>query len=251
MQGPTLQDLKVNMSNRAQLVNGEWYHLILRSVGDTTIFVDEEDRYRGIFSIYEFNNSNAVNIWVRRQQRKAEKAIELLLGPTSQSLELPQDKRDKLLEIGAFCFMPNHIHLLARQIQDNGISRFMQKAGTGYAAYFNKKYHRKGHLFNRFKAVYIKDDIQLKNVFVYIHANPLSLIEPGWKENGIVNQKKAIEFLETQYRWSSFFDYLYKKNFPTVTTRDFMLEIMSGNLGCRDSVRDWIKYKNGVDFILE
>jgi len=143
--------------------------------------------------------------------------------------------------------MPNHIHLLLRQLKDDGISRFMQKVGGGYANYFNKKYNRKGHLFNKFKSVYITDDDQLKTVFAYIHTNPLSFPEPGWKENGIKDENKAIKFLEEEYRWSSHFDYLGKKNFPSVTNRDFISEIMGGEQGCRDTTRDWVKYKKDIN----
>jgi len=142
--------------------------------------------------------------------------------------------------------MPNHLHLLLKQTKDNGISKFMQKVGTGYANYFNKKYNRMGHLFQgRFRAVHIKDDEQLKNIFVYVHANPISLIEPNWKEKGIRNPEKAIKFLET-YKWSSYLDYIGKKNFPSVSRRKFISEVMGGSDDCKESVNDWIKYKNQI-----
>ena len=239
------------------LVNGEIYHVVLRAVGDTSIFNDKNDLYRGIFSLYEFNNSNSVSIWLRRQQRKKEKLIErtatnitkiarsdltTLQGLTSQGLQVAPE-RNLFVEILAFCLMPNHIHLLLRQIKDKGISQFMQKLGTGYAVYFNKKNDRKGHLLNKFKAIHIKTTKQLQNGFVYCHTNPLSLIEPGWKEKGIEDLDKAIKFLEKGYRWSSLPDFIGKKNFPSVTVRDFLLEVMGGEEGCRNSVRDWIRYK--------
>ena len=93
--------------------------------------------------------------------------------------------------------MPNHVHLLLRQLKDSGIFKFMKKFGSGYGRYFNKKYNRKGYVFqNRFLAVPIKTDKQLKVVFAYIHANPVSLIEPKWKERGIKNFNKVIKFIE-------------------------------------------------------
>ena len=254
MEGRTFQFN--NMGKRPDLVNGELYHISDRAVGDSVIFKDEGDYYRGIFSCYEFNNVNPVDIWLRRRQRKEEKLKEkaqTLEGPTFQNFQsatqsdliLPQ--RDLLVEILVFCFMPNHIHLILRQLKDCGISQFMQKIG-GYSKYFNEKYDRKGHLFNRFNAVHIKTDEQLRSVFIYDQINPVSLIEPGWKENGIKNSKKAIKFLEEEYRWSSFFDYLGKKNFPSVTVRDFLFEVMGGPEGCKQTIRDWIEYKSFKDF---
>lgn len=252
-------ELKMTIQ-RPQLVNDEIYHTIIRAVGDTVVFDGEKDFYRGIFSIYEFNNANSVSIWLRRQQRKKEKAIEksitkLLRSHTSQYLEqLELDKREKMVEVLSFSFMPNHLHLLLRQIKDNGISRFMQKVGTGYANYFNQKYNRKGHLFSRFRVIHIKTEEQLKNAFVYVHTNLISLIEPGWKEKGIKNPKKVIEFLENNKR-HSYLDYLGKKNFSSVTQRDFLLEALGGVGGCREAVENWVKYKKEMkdfgDVVLE
>lgn len=242
-------------TQRPQLVNDEIYHIVLLAVGDTVIFNNENDFYRGIFSLYEFNNSNPVDIWLRRKQREKEKIIEKALKDLEGRTLQAAPERDLLVEILIFCLMPNHIHLLLRQLKNGGISRFMQKVGTGYAVYFNHKYGRKGHLFSRFKAIHVKTNEQLQNVFVYGHTNPLSLIEPGWKENGIENPDKAIKFLEEDYRWSSFFDFLGKKNFPSLTTRKFLLQIMGGENGCREAVRNWIMHKTELkdfgDIILE
>ena len=215
-----------------QLVNDEIYHIVLRAVGDSLVFRDENDYYRGIFSIYEFNNKKLIEIRKRREERKKEKA----------SGSLTPAERELFVEILAFCFMPNHIHLLVRQLKDNGISQFMQKVGGGYANYFNKKYNRKGHLFSQFRAIYIETDEQLHTVFVYIHANCISLIEPGWKENGIENPEKVIKFLNN-FKWSSYQDYIGQKNFLSVTEREFMLETMGGQQGCRESLENWAKYK--------
>ncbi|MBU2539601.1 transposase [Patescibacteria group bacterium] len=227
---------------RPELINNEIYHVVIRAVGDTVVFKNERDFYRGIFSIYEFNNSNSVEIWLRRQQRKKEKLLEssgqTLGRHTSQCL----DKREKTVEVFAFSFMSNHLHLLLKQLKDNGITQFMKKVGGGYAKYFNDKYSRKGHLFSRFQVVHIKTDEQLKNVFTYIHTNRISIIEPGWKEAGIKNPEKVIEFLEND-KWHSYPDYLGKKNFPSVTEREFLLDIMNGAEGCREFINNWIKYK--------
>lgn len=219
---------------RPQLVNGEIYHIVLRGVGDSLIFRNINDYYRGIFSLYEFNTTNPVTIRERRKIRAKEKQL---------NKGLSSDTRDLLVEILAFWFMPNHIHLLVKQLKEGGITQFMRKFGTGYATYFNKKYNRKGHLFqNRFQAVHIKDNEQLKTVFVYIHTNGISLIEPKWREIGIKNPKKVIKFLGN-YKWSSYLDYIGKKNFPSVTQRNFLLKVMGGKKGCKNFVEGWIKYK--------
>ncbi len=223
---------------RSQLVNGEIYHIVLRGSSDSLIFKNKDDYYRGIFSLFEFNDEHAVLIRNRRRNRLRAKK----LGDKDFSAV-----RKTMVEILAFCFMPNHIHLLIRQIKNNGISNFMKKFGTGYALYFNKKYKRQGHLFqSKFKDIRIKSDEQLGAVFNYIHTNPVSLIDPDWKEKGTRNPRKAINFLSSGYKWSSYPDYIGKKNFPSVTERDFLSETMNGLMGCKESVEGWIKYKKGV-----
>jgi len=229
---------------RPQLVSDEIYHISSRAVGDTVIFDSEDDFYRGIFCIYEFNTGTPVEILKKRLARNRFKTRQKAtkLGGRRTSAQLQPDGRDRLVDILAFSFMPNHLHLILRQIKDNGISNFMKKVNGGYAKYFNEKYKRKGHLFSKFYPVHIKDNNQLKSGFVYVHTNLISLVEPGWKEKGIENPEKVIEFLENNKR-HSYPDYLGKKAFPSVTERDFLLEAMGGEEGCRAEVGVWVKYK--------
>jgi putative transposase len=70
--------------------------------------------------------------------------------------------------------MPNHFHLLLRQKDQGDIEKFMRSLTIGYAMYFNKKYKRRGPIFeSRYKAVRIHDDPQLTHVSRYIHLNPV------------------------------------------------------------------------------
>ncbi|MEW5805150.1 MAG: transposase [Patescibacteria group bacterium] len=209
---------------------------MLRGTGEELIFKDQDDYYRGIFSIFEFNTTKPVEIAIQRRKRKIQK----------NKGEQFSDDRDLLVEILAFCFMPNHIHLLLYQKKDGGITNFMRKFGAGYASYFNKRHKRKGHLFQgRFRAVHIQDESQLRTVFVYIHCNPLSLIEPSWKEKGIKQTIKSTEFLEN-FKWSSYQDYIGKNNFPSVTQKDFLVNAILGKGGGRNLVRNWIRYKKDL-----
>jgi len=146
---------------KQQFVNGEIYHVMARRIGENLLFKDIDDYYRGIFSIYEFNTSDLVTI---RERRRIRAKIKKINKVNNNSISII-DPRDLFVEILAFCFMPNHIHLLLRQIQDRGISKFMQKFGAGYSAYFKEKYNlqRKGHFFQgRFVSVHIKTNEQLK-----------------------------------------------------------------------------------------
>lgn len=228
---------------KEQFSNNELYHVTLRAIDDNLIFKDIDDYYRGIFSIYEFNDSKSVTIQERRRVRKVFKN-KIYRGRTSIDFV---DDRDRVVDILCFCFMPNHIHLLLRQIKDNGTTEFMRKIGTGYGGYFNRRYARKGHVFqNAFDAVHIESDEQLKIVSAYIHTNPLSLIYPKWKETRIKNPDEAINFLEN-YRWSSYLDCIGIKNFPSVTQRGLIVDLMNGSEGCKEFIKIWIEYKGELE----
>jgi putative transposase len=232
---------------KEEFTNGEVYHIIIRAIDDNLIFKDTSDYFRGIFSIYEFNNSKRVTIQAKRRLRIAFKKLLEKADRHRVSIKTPEfvDERDKMVEVLAFCFMPNHIHLLLKQIKDGGISKFMQKNGIGLGKYFNTKYQRKGHVFqDTFKAVHIEGENQFMIVVSYIFTNPVALVEPGWKENGIRNHsvKEVLKFLEN-YKWSSYQDCIGIQNFKYVTQRDFLMQVVGGEQGCKNVIKNWVESK--------
>jgi len=100
--------------------------------------------------------------------------------------------------------------LLLREVIDGGVSLFMQKVGTGYTMFFNKKYERIGTLFSsRFKALHIGTDQYLQRAANYIHANAAELYEPRWKD-GIIQDRKKLKEKLLAYQFSSLLDYEYE-----------------------------------------
>ena len=221
-------------SKRPQIVVGEIYHIVIKAVEGLKLFRDEKDYFRMIHDLFEFNDERAVSSNFRMSQKSK------LAG------NLMNKKRNMLVEILAFCLMSNHVHLLVRQFKDGGISKFMRKIGAGYSAYHNRKYRRAGHVFQgRYKIVHIANDNQLKAVFVYIHTNPVAILFPGWKKNGIKtkNLERVIVFLEKEYRWSSYPDYLGNKNFPSISVREWLINEMGGVKEFKRFVNDWLQTK--------
>ena len=103
--------------------------------------------------------------------------------------------------------MPNHFHLLLRQKLPGGITKFMNKLGTGYSMYFNTKYDHSGVLSQgRFKSVHIDTEEYFRYIFSYVHLNPLVLVEPNW-EMGIWKDKSAAQEFLQNYKYSSLYDY--------------------------------------------
>lgn len=124
---------------------------------------------------------------------------------------------------------------------EDGIFRLMKRTNMGYAHYFNGKYERRGALFEgRYKCIPVSTDAHFIHIPYYIHFNPLDLKFPEWRERNLKDYKKAVNFLE-RYRWSSHLDYLGKKNFPSVTSREFLLEFFGGSEGYQKSIVQWLK----------
>ena len=100
--------------------------------------------------------------------------------------------------------MPNHFHLLLREVADGGVTSFMRRLGTAYTMYFNIKRDRTGNLFMRpFRSKHIKDDRYFQQVINYLHCNPAELFEPRWK-SGEVKDLKSLQGTLLAYSYSSF-----------------------------------------------
>lgn len=211
----------------------EIYHILNRGVDKRKIFLGEQDYFRFIHDLFEFNDQELANTssYYFFQQSK----YGVLRGSHIR------EPRKLLVNIHAFCLMPNHYHLLLSPRVENGIPKFMQKLGAGYVRYFNQKYDRKGTLFeSKYKSILVKHEPHFYHLPYYIHFNPLDLKFSEWRKGELKNYKEAIKFLEN-YRWSSHLDYIGKKNFPSVTNRNFLLKVFEDNKGYQNSIRRWLK----------
>ena len=217
---------------RAKPSSGEIYHIYNRGVEKRRVFLDDEDRLRFIHDLFEFNDIEpAPNLTYHIGHKQ------------SKEVGLPKNRkrRQLIVELIAFCLMPDHYHLIVRQKTDNGITEFMRKLGTGYTNYFNKKYQRVGHLFQgKYKSVRIVTESHFIHLPYYIHLNPLDLIAPSWRERKLKNYREAVSFLNN-YRWSSLLDYIGQENFPSVTQRKFLLDFFDGPKSYKKNIFGWLK----------
>ncbi|MFH1129167.1 MAG: transposase [Patescibacteria group bacterium] len=201
----------------------EIYHILNRSIDKKKIFLNDKDYFRFVHDLFEFNDESLASKY------------SVLEGPNIRK------PRKLLVNIHAFCLMPNHYHLLISEIREGGISKFMQKLGAGYVRYFNARYKRKGTIFeSRYKSILISNSNHFLNLPYYIHLNPLDLKFPEWRERKIKDYNKATEYLD-KYRWSSHMDYSNIKNFPSVTDRKLLLDIFGGEEKYKQSINRWLK----------
>lgn len=218
---------------KIKFVEKEIYHIYNRGVEKRDIFMDDDDRFRFIHDLFEFNDDQpAVNLYYKRP---------FLQSHETKSHKLERRKRNTLVEILLFVLMPNHFHLLLRQRRENGIAEFMHKLGLGYAMYFNQKYQRTGSLFQgTYKAILVEHESHFIHLPYYLHLNPLVLKFPCWRNGKVDSRKEAMEFLEN-YRWSSYPDYIGKHNFPSVTSGDFLRQCFGGPEKHKKDIFNWLQ----------
>jgi putative transposase len=184
------------MNRKVVLSVGEFYHIYNRGVEKKQIFLDKYDYDRFVTLLLLTNLPGALDIREFERLKKHKK------GGT-----LVKKEQQTLVDIGAYCLMPNHFHLLVYEKTEGGITKFMHKLTTAYTMYFNKKYERVGPLLQgTFKSEHADSDDYLKYLFSYIHLNPLKIFNKNWRESCKSDSVSKKSFLDN-YVYSSYLDY--------------------------------------------
>lgn len=148
------------------IANGEYYHVYNRGVAKRSIFLSEKDNAQALLALTYY-------LYIHPPM-KLSRYKELSFRDRNAIFGKLQQKNDVLVQLIAFTFMPNHIHVLLRQIAPNGIATYMSQFQNSYTRYFNTIHMRVGPLFQgAFKAVRIESEEQLLHVTRYIHLNPV------------------------------------------------------------------------------
>lgn len=144
-------------------VTGEYYHAFNRGTDKRNVFLDDFDYFRFLRSLKEFNQVDpVVSLYIKDQLGRSNKA----------NIAVRPLRIKKLVEIVAYNLIPNHFHLIIKQLRDGGISEFMKRVGGGYTGYFNHKNKRSGVLFQgKFKAVHINSNEKLLYLSAYVNGN--------------------------------------------------------------------------------
>jgi putative transposase len=142
------------------------YHIYNRGVEKRDIYLDEQD-YAVFLHLLKYYLSpldpKDIHPLIQFQNFSVKKTY-------------PLANLEHKVELAAFCLMPNHFHLLARQTTKDGITQLLRKVSTTYVMYFNKRYNRVGYLFQgKYKAITVDSESYLLHLSRYIHLNPAGL----------------------------------------------------------------------------
>lgn len=209
------------------LVTDEIYHVFNRGIDRRPTFTVRKEYSRAIEAI-EF---------YRIEKPPIRLSQFLSFSPERQNEVLNKlESSGKLVQIFCYCLMPNHFHLLLKQIKNNGISKFLSNYQNSYTRYFNTKHSRDGSLFlDQFKGVRIETDEQLLHVSRYIHLNPYTSF--------VVKSLAELE----QYPWSSFPEYLSDQE--GFVDKRFILDFFKNKEAYKQFVFDQADYQRKLDKI--
>ena len=183
----------------------EYYHVYNRGVHKRITFHDTADYARFLFLILYFQST----VGFDQISRYARRFVQHRVFDIDET-DVSQIISGRYVELISFCLMPNHFHLILREVQENGIARYMQRVLNGYTKYYNAKYEVSGHLFEGpYKAVHVENNDQLLYLSAYIHRNPREL--PHWKNK------------EQRYEWSSYQDYIGKNRWGKLLSAEIVL----------------------------
>lgn len=201
------------------LTTGNFYHIFNRGVNKNDIFFLEKDYKRFITTAIHYKNFT---------HKFTASGVSGVSDPVSSKLEKPK------IQILAYCLMPNHFHLLIKQLDDGGITWFMQHLINSYVHYVNIKHNRVGPLFQgRFRNVLVDSDDQLLHVSRYIHLNPLV--------SNLTSKLKT-------YAWSSYPSYLSGYN-DNLSEPEFILGNFKSRGDYEEFVLDQVDYARSLEYI--
>lgn len=176
---------------KKEFVNNQFYHIYNRGTDKRKVFLDNLDYHRFLLSMELMNDEKDGLMIAWRDYKTTNPSDDL-----ESFLRLNLRERKPLVNFTCYSLLPNHYHLILEQISEKGIEKFMQRLGTGYTMYFNKKNKRTGALFQgRFKASHIKTTHHLEYLSAYVNCNS--------EVHGIARSEV--------YRWSSFPEYISKR----------------------------------------
>jgi putative transposase len=120
--------------------------------------------------------------------------------PRGLLLALQRCDLSRRVALLAYCLMPNHFHLVIKQLDEEGMKEFVKRLSNAYVAYFNRRYERVGSLFQGpYRAVLIEGGGQALYLTRYLHRDALELLA-----------SQGITTLE-DYPYSSYAEYLGRR----------------------------------------
>lgn len=191
------------------------YHIYNKSI-DEFMFQDSDDYKTFLFYIY---------VYLRpiKNVKQAYPKLPFRLEINNLSAEI---------DAFSYCLLPDHYHLLLRQVNKDSIPKLMKQLSNAYTEYYNKKYNRKGRLMHgRYRAAAVENDSQIIELSRLIHYHP----------------QISHDINPINYEWSSLREYL-DNSLDTFCNKRLILSFYSSVKQYKDYV---LSTGNEIDKVIE
>lgn len=126
------------------------FHVTAHGVGDERIFRDNEDKGEFLACLRNHLDPHGCHNSSRHKYEYLGAEVSLI----------------------TYAVIDNHYHLVMRELVPGGLRRLMRRVQIRYAMYFNRKYKRRGPVFDRrFEPTPIADLRHALNAIAYVHLN--------------------------------------------------------------------------------
>jgi len=223
------------MRRKEQFFPGEYYHIYCRTMFGLPEFKNYDDASKLVQCFLLANSTESARAfdYFRKSDNVSwKKAVEIAW------------RGDKFVDVVSYAVMPEHYHLLVKELKEGGITSFIRRNNTSIAKYINTKKERKGSLFeSSFKAKHVNSNEYLLHLSLYIHLNPLDFIDSkDWRMGSLKNwpmKKKRL----LNYPWSSLKAFLYDYEDLVLSGTDIVLDQFKDRKEYENFLREW-----SVDF---
>jgi len=150
------------MQQRLKFYAGNFYHICNKSISNYSIFRKSWFAQRFLDVVDYYNTTEDIQNFGKAKQLK-ELQLDGILNSNSE----------RLIDIYAYCIMPDHYHLLFKVLESENISGYISKIENSYTRFYNLQNKRKGPLWqSRYRRIDISSDEEILHVCRYIHLNP-------------------------------------------------------------------------------
>lgn len=168
---------------------GGIYHIYSRSWEGREVFRDDED-YENFLG------------WLKRYVLSVnpEVGFGYKVGRPYRIRHMRDMNLAGVVEVWAYCLMPDHFHLLVRQYREKGIAELMRRMLTGFVMDYNRKYKRRGMLWDGVYRAALVEEGEVLEATRRIHLNPVTRMVRRFGPVKTVTGSRPGEYLYSSYR---------------------------------------------------